>query len=185
VEPPTQGNDLVSITIREATADDIPAIAYVSKKSYEDAFSFSWSDKEALATESRERRSIKYYNNIFSKANILVAVDDDEIIGFIQFGAPHEDFPEASDNDVAVERLYILESHHSRGIGKSLMDAMLQHEFFRGKERMWIDVWEKNEPAIALYKKYGFEKVGQTPFYENGVVVGYNDVLVADLSKST
>lgn len=46
------------------------------------------------------------------------------------------------------------------GIGKALMEAILG--FCREKQvkAIRLDVYEKNSPAIGLYKKYGFSYIG-------------------------
>ena len=35
----------------------------------------------------------------------------------------------------------------------------------RNKEKIWLGVWEKNENAIAFYKKMGFVQTGAHSFY--------------------
>jgi diamine N-acetyltransferase len=34
-----------------------------------------------------------------------------------------------------------------------------------GKKKIWLGVWEKNENAIAFYKKLGFVQTGEHSFY--------------------
>ena len=35
----------------------------------------------------------------------------------------------------------------------------------RGKRYVWLGVWEKNEKALAFYKKHGFYRIGAHPFF--------------------
>jgi RimJ/RimL family protein N-acetyltransferase len=50
---------------------------------------------------------------------------------------------------------------HRRGLGRALMAHAL--EFARSEQLEWVDlfVFSENEPAIALYKAFGFEEIGR------------------------
>lgn len=50
--------------------------------------------------------------------------------------------------------------HRGRGIGYRLLSYSLKTELGRGLETVFLEVRSKNEPAIALYKSYGFKEIG-------------------------
>lgn len=54
----------------------------------------------------------------------------------------------------------ILAAYRGQGIGKKLMQAAIQQAEQKGLTRIELTVREQNKPAIALYKKLGFEKEG-------------------------
>lgn len=57
--------------------------------------------------------------------------------------------------------LFVDENHHGRGVGKALMAALLQTaDNWWGLRRLELTVNTDNAPAIALYKKLGFEIEG-------------------------
>lgn len=65
----------------------------------------------------------------------------------------------------ANREISILGSHPSwrgQGIMTQLLKIM-QNE--RGPGAVWLEVHEKNLPAIRLYEKLGFEKTGERPAY--------------------
>jgi diamine N-acetyltransferase len=41
------------------------------------------------------------------------------------------------------------------------MEIAMEHK----KRKIWLGVWEKNENAIAFYKKLGFEQTGVHSFH--------------------
>ena len=51
------------------------------------------------------------------------------------------------------------------GLGWRLMQAALKAAHLRGGESMFLEVDSANTPAIGLYTKLGFEKVGERPAY--------------------
>jgi ribosomal protein S18 acetylase RimI-like enzyme len=51
-----------------------------------------------------------------------------------------------------------------KGVGKALMEACLDAGRRKGKEWIWLCVWEHNQRAIRFYEKIGFERFGQYVF---------------------
>jgi ribosomal protein S18 acetylase RimI-like enzyme len=43
-----------------------------------------------------------------------------------------------------------------KGVGKALMEACIDLARQKGKEWIWLGVWEHNHRAIAFYEKMGF-----------------------------
>ncbi len=52
-----------------------------------------------------------------------------------------------------------------RGIGRQLMDAVLQHLYAERARCLFLEVDEENQPALKLYKRLRFEEVGRRPAY--------------------
>jgi ribosomal protein S18 acetylase RimI-like enzyme len=51
--------------------------------------------------------------------------------------------------------------HRGRGVGIALMDACLGWCRDRGCHKVALDVFPHNEPAIALYRRFGFDVEGR------------------------
>lgn len=54
------------------------------------------------------------------------------------------------------------------GLGWRLMQAALREAASRGGESMFLEVEAANRPAVELYRKLGFQKVGERPAYYAG-----------------
>lgn len=98
--------------------------------------------------------------------DIIVAVDEkDVVVGFAQLTRnTTEPCLEEKSNFCELQRLYVSEDQHGKGIGSSLMneiDKMARQQGFTG---MWIGVWEENEKAQRVYGRQGFKKVGSHDF---------------------
>ncbi len=83
------------------------------------------------------------------------------LIGYAQVhwgGAP--DFV-SSRSPGELQRLYIGDEWHGKGVAQALMNACFEEMTKRGSDLVWLGVWERNPRAIAFYRKLGFTEVGE------------------------
>jgi ribosomal protein S18 acetylase RimI-like enzyme len=66
--------------------------------------------------------------------------------------------------DMEIARIYAVSSSIGKGVGSQLMTECLRAARERGKQLVWLGVWEKNERAIQFYTRWGFEKFGEHVF---------------------
>ena len=55
--------------------------------------------------------------------------------------------------------VYVLESHHGRGLGKRLLDAVIAHPDLADLRRFVL--WTRD--AHGLYEQFGFSRLGAQP----------------------
>ena len=67
--------------------------------------------------------------------------------------------------DSDVMTMGVLPDFRGRGLGRALMDALLELARQRGSERVFLEVRASNIPAITLYEQSGFERGGVTKAY--------------------
>jgi diamine N-acetyltransferase len=65
---------------------------------------------------------------------------------------------------IEIVRFYSDTSWIGRGVGPALMVACVESGRELGCDVAWLDVWELNPRAIAFYRKWGFEVVGEAEF---------------------
>lgn len=63
-----------------------------------------------------------------------------------------------------IARLYSVKASIGTGVGSALMRACLDEATSRGRDALWLGVWERNHRAIAFYERWGFTDVGSQPF---------------------
>jgi RimJ/RimL family protein N-acetyltransferase len=56
--------------------------------------------------------------------------------------------------------MWVAPEHRGRGAGSALLDACIAWARTEGAHKITLEVWPHNEPAIALYRKAGFEEEG-------------------------
>ena len=131
----------ISYTLQPMTAELIPAIAEIERE----CFSHPWSEN-ALQEE--------LFND--TACFIAAVTETGEVAGYAGL---HCVLDEGYIDNVAVRDRY-----RRQGVAGELLGAFLRF----GKANLaflTLEVRASNEPAIALYSKYGFEEVGRRKGY--------------------
>lgn len=123
--------------IRPMTEEDIKGVAEVEKE----CFASPWSEK-SLSEELEN-----------GNAYFFVADINGEISGYI---GTISVFGECSVTNVAVK-----EKHRNKGIASSLLQRAILNSAFLDDEFITLEVRKSNTPAISLYEKFGFRKMGE------------------------
>ena len=87
---------------------------------------------------------------------LAVATDDGMVVGFVsavQYVHPDKPRPELWVNEVGVSP-----AHQNRGVGKALMQALLETARRAGCSEAWVLTERNNQPAMRLYKAVGGEE---------------------------
>ena len=133
----------IGIRIRKMLLTDVPQVCEIERRT----FSIPWSEK---AFED----SLKLPHALF-----VVACLGEQILGYCGL---YQVFNEGDITNIAVSLEY-----RGMGIAGKLLEAIFIYSEERGIEAFTLEVRESNVPAIHLYSKYGFEKVGlRKNFYE-------------------
>lgn len=72
----------------------------------------------------------------------------------------------------------VARSHRRLGLGWRLMDAVLRELHGERAEALFLEVDETNAPAIALYRRFGFQEVGRRANYYHSSEHGPSGALV-------
>jgi len=128
---------MADLRIRRMTMLDVPAVAALEAAS----FPQPWS-RQAFEYEMRENPVARY----------LVAERAGQLLGF---AGAHLIFEEGHITNVVVAR-----SVRGQGLGRALMDALMQYAANLGARYLTLEVRESNQAAISLYSSLGFIRVG-------------------------
>lgn len=88
-------------------------------------------------------------------AETLVYKIKGEPIGLISYSIIYE--------KVEINYLYVLDDYRRKGIASMLIKNLI--EIVKDKENITLEVNEKNDIAISLYKKMGFNEIAIRPNY--------------------
>ncbi len=145
--------------IRKADRSDIKIISEFSIQTYVEAFGHSFTPEEL---EKRlKKRSVDFYEKVFDKDSILLAEENGQVIGYIQFGDATFPLEGITKDDQELQRIYVLADHQGKGIGKELIKAAMSTLRIKNARNIYLDVWEENTKAQKLYKSLGFKEVGR------------------------
>lgn len=95
----------------------------------------------------------------------VIAISQEQVVGWCDISSLHR--PVCSHSGVL--GIGVIAPYRGQGIGKALMSTALEKAKAAGLTRVELTVREKNQSAIALYKKIGFEIEG---FHRNAVRIG-------------
>jgi ribosomal protein S18 acetylase RimI-like enzyme len=87
---------------------------------------------------------------------LVVALDNNLVVGFVSaviYVHPDKPAPELWINEIGVAS-----SHQRQGIGKALMQAILEEAKKSGCTEAWVLTDRSNPPAMAMYKSSGGEE---------------------------
>lgn len=129
------------------TDEDIDGKAYVHWKSWHETYS-ELVDMEYMKTITLEKCEKMAHRRT---DNIIVAKDNDKVIGFVRYGVYREDtLPEYGE----VYAIYVLRDYHDKKIGYALMNAVFEKLAEYKKIAVWV--LKGNYRAIKFYERYGF-----------------------------
>ncbi len=140
--------DTDSVLIRRATDRDIPAIKRLAQSSQ---IAAHWSDQQY--------ESILRANSLGLARLILVAefARRSDVLGFLvaRHLAPEWE----------LENIAVAPDMRGKGIGKRLMQELIQQANDTNSESVFLEVRESNAVARSLYLKLGFRETGQRKSY--------------------
>ena len=151
--------------IRITPSEDADALSAVARATFLETFAHMIPAADILARGNTED-SAEAFRAHFAKGSeawIARIARTDAPIGFALLTAP--DLPEIDtrDGDVELKRIYLLHRFHGGGTGRKLYEAVEQEARSRGAPRLLLGVYHDN-PAVAWYKRQGFETVGERSF---------------------
>lgn len=89
---------------------------------------------------------------------------DDVLAGYLKLNEELAQTDVFDEHSLEIERIYVSIDFQGKGIGTYLMNEAIRIANERGKEYVWLGVWEKNEHALQFYEKHGFVKIGTHKF---------------------
>ncbi len=144
--------------VREATIDDLDAIAKL--------------ERESFPQDQVSRRSFAYCLRAPQRPVIAVTIER-ELAGYVLL-ALRKGGRSARIYSIAVDPRFV-----RRGVGASLLAAAEKFALRHEREAVTLEVRYDNEPAIALYEKCGYRHFGEhEDYYTDGATaLRYKKVL--------
>lgn len=153
-------------TIRKAKPGDAERLAKVAERTFREAFGALTADKE-MAVHCRASYGEAVQAGEISNPNMITLLAEEEgwLVGFAQlrWGDAPDCISGSSPGEI--QRLYVLNEWHGKGVAQDLMNACLEQIETHGSKVVWLGVWEQNPRAISFYRKFGFMEVGDQVFF--------------------
>ena len=155
----------MTLSIRYAGSQDAMLIADISHQTFYETF----------AVHNRKEDMDKFLNEQFTRGKLMMEVGapenifllaqfNEEVAGYVKLRDARSPAMLANMNGLEIARIYVMNNMIGKGVGKQLMEFVINIAKEKGKDVLWLGVWEKNQRAIDFYTKWGFEKFGETDF---------------------
>ena len=153
----------MTVTYRDATAADLPAIDALFRSSFSDTFAHLYKPEDLAA----------FFDNFTPEAwaeefddpryVFRLAEADGNLVAFVKLGPPSVPVDSRADR-LELRQLYIDKSWHGQGIAQGLMDWAIAEARRRGVQELYLTVYVDNHRARTVYERYGFVPVGRYDF---------------------
>ena len=137
------------IEVYKMSLNDLESIKEILVSDFDDFWDYSILKDELSSTNS-------YY---------LVAKSNNEILGFVGIKSVLD--------EADIMNIVVKKSKRNSGIGSLLLKNIIELCKTLNISTLFLEVNEKNLPAISLYKKFGFKEIGFRKNYykENNAIV--------------
>lgn len=155
------------LNIRPATLADAEPLAALAERSFRDTFAADNSPEDVEA----------YCRDAFSFLRVRAELEDpastfllafrgemSQPIGYARLRTGNVHPAVTGPAPIELHRLYVDRGAIGGGVGAALMRANLDAARSGGYATLWLGVWEHNARALAFYRKWGFEAVGNRVF---------------------
>lgn len=135
---------MINIDIIKMEKNHIPSVAKIESE----VFSAPWSEQAFYDTLSLEY------------AHFFVAVEKEAVAGYCGI------YLAADEGEIT--NVAVASGWRRQKIAQRLLQKVMEEAHGRGIKRIFLEVRSRNEPAVCLYHKNGFESVGiRKNYYQN------------------
>ena len=153
------------IRIRRAVEDDALALSVLAERTFRDAFA------DSNTTANMQLHCAGSYGQALQLAEIRdstretwVAESDTRLVAYVQLRLEAASPMIPGGRPIEIQRFYVDASHHGAGLAHKLMAHILARAKAAGSAAIWLGVWERNPRALAFYRKWEFNVMGEHTF---------------------
>ncbi|MBM7601039.1 ribosomal protein S18 acetylase RimI-like enzyme [Virgibacillus halotolerans] len=156
----------MTINLKKCTIEDLRKLREISYQTFDETFK-DQNSPENMKTYLEQAFNLKQLEKELSNVSsqFFFVYYNDEVAGYLKVNINDAQSEEMGDESLEMERIYIKNKFQRHGLGKYLLDKAMKMVMDHDKKKIWLGVWEKNENAIAFYKKMGFVHTGSHAFY--------------------
>lgn len=156
----------MSIKIQTCTLEDSRTLQEISYETFNDTFKHENSPENMNAYLERAYNLTQLEKELSNlSSQFFFVYFNTELAGYLKVNTNDAQSEEMGEDALEIERIYIKRNFQKHGLGKVLLNKALEMALESNKKKVWLGVWEKNENAIAFYKKMGFVQTGAHSFY--------------------
>jgi diamine N-acetyltransferase len=156
----------MTVKIEKCNLDDLHDLKEISTETFNETFrdQNSPENMRGYLEKAFNLKQLESELSIISSQFFFIYFDK-KIAGYLKLNIDDAQSEEMGIESLEIERIYIKNGFQRHGLGKCLLNKAVEIALELNKKKIWLGVWEKNENAIAFYKKLGFVQTGSHSFY--------------------
>jgi ribosomal protein S18 acetylase RimI-like enzyme len=147
------------ILIRRADISDSAIIASLGRITFTETFGDLF-PKRGLEDYLIKTFSVENISFSLGKKNNIywLAFEDGNPVGYAKIKLDSEAEEIGNDEQIQLQKIYVLKEYLDKNIGSALMKEILSYEKINTGSVLWLVVLYSNERAIKFYDRFGFKK---------------------------
>jgi ribosomal protein S18 acetylase RimI-like enzyme len=153
------------ITTRRATPADAALLAELGASTFRDTFEAS-NDPADFAAYMADAFGDEIQRAELADPEVTVHLAEraGETVGYVLLREGPTPSLVGGLEAIQIVRLYARRAAIGSGVGAMLMQRAVDEAASRGKDALWLGVWDRNERAIDFYRRHEFFQAGTQPF---------------------
>ena len=156
----------MQLSLRKCTLTDLDDLLEMSKTTFAEAFEKDNNpeDFKAYLQEAfHPRKLAKELSNIYT--HFYFVNSSSKRVAYMKLNVASAQTDVHHPRAMEIERIYVAREYQGKQIGAWMLNEIKSIAKKFHKEFIWLGVWEHNPKAIAFYKRHGFVKFGEHPYY--------------------
>jgi ribosomal protein S18 acetylase RimI-like enzyme len=151
--------------VRRADPSDAPWLAALAERTFRETYAAHNTPEDMEHYVAGHFGPDRQANELRDPATTtLIAEANGQPAGYVQLGCGPAPVSVSGPDPMEVVRFYVDRPWHGRGVAQELMAAAAAAARAAGARTLWLGVWERNDRAIAFYRKCGFHDAGTQVF---------------------
>jgi len=156
----------MNITIKRCNHEDLQTLQEISIETFNATFKDQNSPENMTAYLEKAFNVNQLEKELSNTSSEFFFVSvNNEVAGYLKLNTNEAQSEPMGEESLEIERIYIKSEFQKHGLGKILLNRAIEIAREQNKNKIWLGVWEKNDNAIAFYKKLGFLQTGAHSFY--------------------
>ncbi|MDR4947890.1 GNAT family N-acetyltransferase [Neobacillus cucumis] len=156
----------MTINLKKCTLEDLHTLQDISYETFNETFKDQNSPENMTIYLERAFNLEQLEKEIAnSSSEFFFVYFNHEVAGYLKVNNNEAQSEKMGDESLEIERIYIKNQFQKHGLGKYLFNKAMELALELNKKKIWLGVWEKNENAIAFYRRMGFVQTGAHSFY--------------------
>ncbi|QOS79050.1 GNAT family N-acetyltransferase [Paenibacillus sp. JNUCC31] len=156
----------MNVRVVRCSPEDLQKLQEISIETFKDTFQAQNSPENLKGYMERAFNNTQLEGELSNThSEIYFIYFDEDLAGYLKVNINEAQTENMGDDSLEIERIYIQNKFQKHGLGKYLLNKAMEIAIEHHKKNIWLGVWEKNDNAIAFYKKMGFIQTGTHSFY--------------------